>query len=265
MHISRHSWFRRAALLAAALLLLNGCRSARPAIERELPSNFPSHSAGEILLNLRTAYPDTLHSFRGKASLAVRTPEQSGSFSADLHDRIGDSLYVSISPGLGIEAARALVTPDSFFFYDRIKNRLIYGSLDEAEGFLPQPFATEDLFQNLLGLVAPPIDVSFHVEADEAYYYLTDTSGTLTYAIDPAFWRVVRRTEYHEDGTLLEERIFSDFDTIDGIILPRRVRFSRPVEETRASIYYRSLTLNPNDLSFEFRVRDSAERIHASR
>ncbi len=262
---SRLSWSYRTVLVAAALFVLYGCGASRPALERELPSNFPFHSAEQILLNLRSAYPDTLHSFRGKASLAVRTPEQRGTFSADVHERIADSLYVSFSPGLGIEAARALVTADSFYFYDRIKNRLVYGALGDAAGILPQPFATNDLFRNLLGLITPPDDLTFHVKADDSFYHLTDTSGLLTYSIDPAFWRVVRLTEHLEDGTLVEVRSFSEFDTFDGVVLPRRVEFLRPSEETRASIYYRSLDLNPGDLSFELKVRDSAERVHASR
>lgn len=265
MRFLQSTRFRCALVLAVAVLLLNGCRASRPAIERELPSNFPNHSFEDILFNVRMAYPESLHSFRAKVSLALRTPEQSGSFSADVHERMADSLYVSISPGLGIEAARALVTPDSFFFYDRIKNRLTYGSIDAAEGILPQPFASADIFRNLLGLIAPPGDVSFRVAIDDSYYVLTDPAGRLTYVVDPAFWRIVRRVEYDEDGTLLETRSFSEFDTVDGLILPRRVEFSRPEEETRASIYYRSLTLNPQNLSFDFNVRDSAERIHASR
>ena len=255
----------RAAVLTGIVLLFYGCSSSRPALERDLPANFPNHTIEQIQLNIRGANPDSLHSFRAKASLAIRSPDQNGSFSAEIHERVGDSLYVSISPGLGIEAARALVTPDSFFFYDRIKNRLHFGSLDDAEGILPQPFTSDDVFQNLLGLIAPPDDVTFQVDADSSFYRLTDPSGMFTYTIDPAFWRVVQMTERNHDGTLLEVRSFSEFDRFGGVVLPRRIEFRRPEEESRATIYYRSLDLNPEELSFELGVRDSADRIQASR
>lgn len=242
-----------------------GCVSTPPALDRNLPSSFPNHSAEQILLNVRTAYPESLFSYRAKASMAIQTPDESGQFSADMRKNAGDSLYVGISPGLGIEAARALVTPDSFYFYDRLKNRLVYGSRDEASSFLPQPFASEGLFENLLGLIRPSSDVFWQIHADSSYYYLVAPSGLLTYTIDPAFWRVTRFTERLDDGTLVEQRSFSEFDTFDGVVLPRKVEFRRPHEESRASIYYRSLSINPKSMSFDLSVRDSAERVQASR
>ena len=256
----------RPVLVILAALLIHGCASTAPTpLERDLPSNFPNHSVQQILLNVTRAYPDSLLAYRAKASLAIRTPDRSGQFSADMRKSAGDSLYVSISPGLGIEAARALVTPDSFYFYDRLKNRLVYGSMDEAGDILPQPFASKGLFENLLGLISPPADVSWRMRADSGYYHLIAPDGLQTYTVDPAFWRVVRYTGRTEDGTLLEQRSFSEFDTFEGLVLPRRVEFSRPLEESRASIYYRSLALNPGDLSLDLDVRDSAERIQASR
>lgn len=246
-------------------LFLYGCATTAPSLDRELPSNFPNHSVEQILLSVWGAFPESIVAYRAKASLAIQTPDQSGQFTADMRKSAGDSLFVGISPGLGIEAARALVTPDSFYFYDRLKNRLVYGSMDQASSYLPQPFASERLFENLLGLIRPPADVAWRTHADESYYYLISPSGLLTYTVDPAFWRVTRLTERLDDGTLLEQRSFSEFDTFDGIVLPRRVEFRRPQEESRASIYYRSLTLNPDDLSFDLNVRDSAERVQASR
>lgn len=255
----------RTAIIVAAALLLYGCAGTKPPLERDLPSNFPNHSAEQVLLNVQTADPAGLYTYRAKASIAIRTPDQSGQFSAEMQNRIGDSLFVSISPGLGIEAARALVTQDSFYFYDRLKNRLVYGSMDEAGTVLPQPFASKNLSANLLGLISPAADVSWRLRADSSYYYLTQPSGMITYTVDPAFWRVIRYTKRLEDGTLVEQRSFSEFDTYDGIVLPRKVEFRRPLEESRASIYYRSISINPDDLSFDLRVRDSTERVQASR
>lgn len=245
-------------------LFIYGCARTAPSLDRDLPSNFPNHSAEQILLNVREAYPESLFAYRAKASLAIQTPDQSGQFTADMRKNAGDSLYVGISPGLGIEAARALVTPDSFYFFDRIKNRFVYGSMNEAGSYLPQPFASEDLFDNLLGLIRPPADVSWRIHADSSYYYLIAPSGLTTYTVDPAFWRITRLTERQDDGTLLEQRSFSEFDSFDGVVLPRKVEFNRPLEESRASIYYRSLSLNPEGLSFDLGVRDSAQRVQAS-
>ena len=253
----------RVAVIATLLVALYGCRTVRAPLERDIPEEFPFHTASQILFNLgQTEEP--VHAFRARAAISIRSAGEGGQFSAEMHARRNDSLYVSISPGLGIEAARALVTPDSFYFYDRLKNRLVYGQIDEASDILPQPFASENLFQNLLGLTIPSADTQWEVSSDTAYYYLHDPSGTLTYVVDPAFWRVVRYEEHDLGGALVESRNYSEFDEFGGTILPRRLLFERPVDEQRASIYYREVSLNPGRLNFALRVRDTAERVPAS-
>lgn len=252
----------RVLFAAASLALLNGCASPKPAAEREIPEEFPYHTLEQIQLHLREQQ-DLLTSFQAKASISVRTPERSGQFSADMHARKNDSLYLSISPGLGIEAARALVTPDSFYFYDRIKNRLVYGSLGEAAGFLPQPFTSENLFENILGLTAPTADTQWEVSTDSSYYVLTSEEGLRRYVVDPAFWRVVRYDEFSPSGTLVEQRRYTDFGEFGDTVLPRRVEFERPLQDQRASIYYRDIIIEPDHLTFALRTRDSTERVRA--
>lgn len=247
-------------LALASAALFASCSGPRAPLERDLPSAFPHHSAVEIRYQLTEAL-DTLTGFRAKSNLMIRAPENSGSFSAELQERRGDSLYVSISPGLGIEAARALVTPDSFYFYDRLKNRLLYGALSEAEGLLPEPFTSGDIGGNLLGLPVPAPEVDWTVDADEEYYYLSNPAGHVRYVVDPAYWRVIQYEERNGSGQLVERRVFSEFDEFDGVVLPRRLVFERPMDGRTASIYYRSLTLNPRDLHFALKVRDSAARI----
>lgn len=254
--MSRRTFF----LAIAGAALLYGCAGPRAPLERSLPASFPGHSLEQIRFQLLAPH-DTLRAFRARSSLVIRAPENSGSFSAEMHERRADSLYVSISPGLGIEAARALVTPDSFYFYNRLKNRLVYGPISQAGGLLPEPFTSDDLFANLLGLPVPAAEIDWRIDADEAYYYLHDVRERTLYVVDPALWRVVRYEQRDASGELVERRVFSEFDEFDGVVLPRRLVFERPQDDRLASIYYRSLRLNPTNLHFALDVRDSAERI----
>lgn len=252
---------RFSVLLAFLLLAVAGCSSTRPRGDApaELPAAFPHHTPDQIRFNLlRPA--DTLRAFAARASLTLRSPQQSGQFSADLRSRRDDSLYLSISPGLGIEAARALVTPDSFFLYDRIRNNLTFGSLHDAEGILPPPLTGGDLFGSLLGLVAPDAGVAWQITADESHYLLRSPDGLQTFVVDPARWRVVRYERRTPTGEVVEEQVYSDFDRFGDVFLPRRVVFRRPTEETTATVYYRDLTINPDALTFTLRVSASASR-----
>lgn len=243
-------------------VVVAGCSGSRRSTDTrpELPDSFPYQSASQILDYLHPR-PDTLGAFKAKASLALRTPQQKANVTANLHHRREDSLYLSLSPGLGIEAARMLVTPDSFFVYDRLKKQLHYGSLTYAEVFLPTQFTGDDIFRNLLGLALPEPHVDWEVEADSVYYYLRDPDRPRHYVIDPTIWRVVRYEESTRAGDLLELRAYSEFDTIDDFYFARRVILQRPLDDTSISIYYRSMNLNPESLSLALRVSDSADRI----
>ena len=254
---------RPSVLLALGLLWLAGCAGSRPpgAARPEMPDAFPHHSFSEIRAHLLDG-ADDLRTFTARASLTVQSPLQSGRATAKIYARRDDSLYLSLSPGLGIEAARTLVTPDSFFVYDRIEKQLYYGALRDAGDFLPGPVGAMDLFANLLGILAPDPDVHWTVEADTAMYTLRDASGRRTYTIDPAFWRVVHYRELALNGEVIEERRFSEFDRFDGAYLPRRLVFRRPLDDTYASLYYRDLDLSPDFLLLHLRIDGSVERIH---
>ena len=251
-------------LTVLLLLLLAGCSHTRPVprLDTTLPSTFPNHDAAAIAQQIGLS-ADTLQAFRAKASFAVDSPNRSGRFTADIRNRRGDSLYMSISPGLGIEAARVLVTPDSIFFYDRLKKRVTAGSLAEAGDLLAMPVTAADLFHNLLGLLAPSPDVDWQVAADSAYYHLRNPAGTQHYTVDPALWRVIRYEERTPEGELIDERRFSEFDVFHGVYLPRRLTFRRLDQSSTASLFYRDLDLNPSDLSFDLKVSSDAERVQA--
>jgi hypothetical protein len=253
-------WFITFCLLATVWLA--GCAGSRELADRpDLPKAFPNHTLAQIQQNVQTPAADTLTTLKAKTSLTIRTPEQNASLSADLNQRRSDSLYMALSPGLGIEAARVLITPDSFFVYDRINKKLTYGSLAYASSFLPASLTGEDVFLTLLGFNAPEANVDWEVTANSASYLLRDPSGRYQYTIDPTVWRVVRYEERTPGGDILETRTFSDFDLFGGLFLPRRINLERPLDDTRISIYYRDLTLNATDLTFDLRVSDSAERV----
>ncbi|MFQ5570407.1 MAG: DUF4292 domain-containing protein [Rhodothermales bacterium] len=252
-------------VIFSVALFMMGCAGSRLPIDKrpDLPEGFPHHTLEQITQQLDAAGLDTLRAFQAKASLSVRTPEQSGTLTADMQHRRSDSLLMSLSPGLGIVAARILVTPDSFFVHDRIKKELTYGSLTYAAGFLPIPLSGDDLFRSFVGLLQLDSNNAWELDADTSYYHVRDPMGRRLYTIDPTVWRVVRYEERTGTGELLERRVYSEYDTFDTVFLPRRIILQRPLDDTHVTIYYRSLTLNPSALSFAWQVGPSVKRVLA--
>lgn len=251
-------------LLAGAFLalvvLVAGCSGSDATRSAGSSADFPNHSARQIHQQIALA-TDTLSSYTANARLIVDAPEHSGQFSAVVRQRRSDSLYMSLSPGFGVEAARMLVTPDSFFVYDRLNQQLSYGSVEAAQQYVPLPVSGEEVFENMLGILAPNPADAWQVEADADHYYLSNASGQHRYTIDPDRWRVIRYEQHNSDGELVESREFSEFDTIEGVTIPRRLTLRRPLDGASASLYYQDLRLNPGALSFELGVGSNVQRV----
>ena len=245
--------------MLALILGLLGCGSSESArAPGALPSAFPSHSAAEIRDRIQTP-TDTLRRFSGRARVRVRAPEQNRSFNADIRQERADSLFMRFSL-FGFEGGRMLLTPDSVFFYDSRKQTLRVGPVAQAQRLLPAPVASDDVFENLLGLIAPGAQTQWTVTADSAQYRLSNPSGTETWTVDPRRWRVIQYTRSAPDGTVLEVRRFSEFRSVQGVILPRVVTFRRPSDDLLARIAYKELRLNPSGLSYGLGVSSSVPR-----
>ncbi len=146
--------------------------------------------------------------------------------------------------------------------HDRINKELSIGTIGDMQRLLPLPTDAEILYNSMLGLWAPESTENWELTADKGYYVLKEPGHRQIIFIDPIYWRVVRYIQNNPDGSLLEERTFSEFEDFDGMYLPRRLTFRRPGDDTSASLYHRKLTLNPSALTFDFQVSNSVRRSH---
>jgi len=249
-----------------ALLLVAGCGTTGPAgdIRTEMPDAFPNHTSAQIQEQLPSV-ADSLTSIRIRSGMTLRSPEQSGSFSAEVRYRRADSLFMTISPGFGIEAARMLVTADSFYLYNRIERSLTLGTLREADRVMPLPMDSAEVLPNLLGFLRPDPGITWEPTPSGDLYRLTSPDGRERYFVDPTLWRVVRYELRDSDGAIVEDRTFSEFDRVGGVVIPRRVVFRRPQHESSATLTIRDLNVNRTDLSFALNVSDSVRRVPLGR
>ena len=252
----------RASILASLLVVcfgIMGCSGpSTTTAPGTMPKDFPDHSADQIRQLIR-APVDTIKTFRGKARVSVRTPNQDRSFNANIRQRRADSLFMRFSL-FGMEGGRMLLTPDSVFFYDSRNRSLRVGPLADAQELLPVPVGNGMVFENMLGLLAPSTEANWTVEADSSLYYLSTASGNREWTIDPSRWRVVRYKEKRRDGTVIENRHFSNFQMVDGVIIPHRVVFRRPPDNLMARIEYESIQLNPSNLTFDLKLPSKVPR-----
>lgn len=123
-----------------ALILLSGmvsCRSRKPVVESVMGEIKPlqDRSVQELLDRLDSAAfkSDWINA---KASVSTVQDGSETTFNITLRGRRDSLIWISISPLLGIEVARVMVTPDSIKFLDRLQGRYQAGSFESINRLL---------------------------------------------------------------------------------------------------------------------------------
>src|SRR5690606_21447957 len=138
-------------VLLACSLLLAGCRAAKPVAEtpvRELPPR-PAHELHELLL---AGHAPDIRSYSAKADISLRTATESRSFKAHVRAVRDSAVWLSITPALGIEVARALVTRDSVKLLDKLHDSYWLGDTAQAQARFGMQPGLKLLQEALLGL-----------------------------------------------------------------------------------------------------------------
>lgn len=240
------------------VLLLSGCAGSGSTTAPGLPDAFPNHSSDQIRTQIVGA-SDTVRSYSAKARVNVQTPQQNQSFNAVVRHRRADSLFMRFSL-FGIEGGRLLLTQDSVFFYDTRNTVLRVGPVEAVQQLFPAPVSSEQFFDNMMGVIAPAARSNWSIQSDSTLYYLSDPADRQRYTVDPMRWRVVRYEKRSDTGTVLQKRLFSNFRSVDGLVLPGRLMFQHPPDDLRAVVTYKEMDLNPSDLSFRLNVPEQVPR-----
>ena len=252
-------------LPAVLAVLVAGCAPTGPLV-RDAPeaeaAGYPDHSVETILAQVAASVAPVV-SVAADGDLRVTQPDgsdQGASFS--LRTRLSDSTTVVVRGPLGIGVARALVTPDSVFVANQLQDEFLLGPLSAADRFVPGASEDARVIRAALGLLVPEAGVAWSRTATDGRYQLSGRlpgGGSRAYTVDPAIWRVVRVVEFGADGRQAGVQEASAFDTVDGVVLPRRVRLEGA--GTTVELEHRRLLVNPPDLRLRFERPDGYEVI----
>ena len=246
---------RAPAFLALCLLTLSACSGGLRIDDEpdaELPDAYPYHSAEQIRTEiLASTAPVRFYSADGRIEIVTPDMDQGATYS--IRSRLADSTTMVVRGPFGIEGGRGLVTPDSFVAYDKFGGKLYLGEVTVAESYVPGTGSSELLSRALSGLLAPEA-ADWEVTPDSGRYLLVhrrpDASRRIL-VVDPGLWRVVRAQEVDATNDVVADQQFSAFDTIDGVVMPRRVVLLAPRDGIQLTLEHRRLAANPA----EFRLR----------
>lgn len=134
------------------VLFLSACRSHRPVVGAMAERDLPPRSAPELLAALQARDRRPPRYFSAKADVTLQAPAGKKSFKAHVRVVRDSAAWFSITPALGIEVARALITRDSLMLLDKIHDQYWAGDTAQAKARFGMQPSLQLLQDALLGL-----------------------------------------------------------------------------------------------------------------
>ncbi len=143
--------FVKISLMVAVCLVwsvaLTGCKSKKKALEKPAPEALP---VSELMGKVHTAsfQPEW---FSGKAGVTFTQKKSSNSFTANIRIQKDKVIWASITPGLGIEVARVILTPDSIKLVNRFDKTYVQRNFAYLSNLLQAPLEFQHVQALLMG------------------------------------------------------------------------------------------------------------------
>lgn len=241
-------------------VLFCGCRTGKMATT---PSGLPRITTATLLDSVNTNSYTFL-----SAKLNVNHSNEKGTqtFGARLRIKKDSVIWVSITPALGIEVVRVVITPDSIKMINRLDQKYFVESFDKTNEILQLQINYQVLQSVLTGEFVPlyeepvyslmPLVDLYTLVADTNKLRATDALLKLEQRteFDPSIWRVTRtilRNPPRNEQILAE---YTDFQQLESKVFPTTMRFRTQGKENIAVDLNWSKIEEKSTLRFPFNV-----------
>ncbi len=250
-----------------ALILFDGCRPAREVT----PVPDPMVMTPQKLLMAVHAEQASFDFFSTRFSGVATLDDRNYNVSGNIRIQKDSAIFVSVAPFLGIEVARAMITPDTVKFINRLENTYFVGDM----GFINRMLNTDlDFFMLQSLLVGSDFEHftsdNFQLRQDRGMLLLhapdRKRAGHSTQAYQHNLWldqnsfRIQQALLFQPEEKRLIRTNYKNFVTVEGQKFPSEVslEFSDPGSRAELSMSYsRTSVNNPRQMTFSIPSRYS--------
>ncbi len=169
-------------------------------------------------------------------------------------------IWLSVTPGLGLELARVLINKDYVFVLDKLNKKYYEYEFEELSDLYGFDFNYELIQSVILGTLAEPYDnqrisksdAFFAFDVHKGHYHFSNFIGTRSQKLE--------RVEVADDSTKNTISVnYGDFIMVDQEIFPNKISAvidyeSEKKPNTEINILYNRLSIEQIPLSFPFSV-----------
>ena len=247
----------------ALIFLIEGCVPSKPIEEEELLSS-------ERLINKLEANRRKIKNFEGIGVFEIESEQFNNSANFQIIMQKPDSIYFTVLGPFGIELAQALVTKDSYIFYDALQNTAYTGSANDD--ILKNIFKVNLTFSDLLDAFIGSVNLTSNLYKQPSNYsvegeqyvltYVNDESQlTSTYNVDIRQLGITDYSLKSKDETINLEGKYSKFELIENVAIPFNIEILNKVQNQKVSIRYKNIDANAKGLRIKFELPGDAEII----
>lgn len=235
------------------LVLLSGC-------SKKLSDVF-DRNAGRLMVR-----DVTFDQLSARAKIDFESAKNNLSGTANIRIRKDSIIWISLSPGLGIEAARVLITQDSIFVLDKVHKEYQKIGLNELSEKFDFDINYQLVQSVILGNLIHPYDREKVVKAAFGYtynqqhgnFFFENIIGTKTMKLEK-----LQVTDTVSENTFSVN--YSKFQLVEEQILPfeitAKLSYSKASKDpTEIDIEYRQANIEKKPLRFPFNIPQKYER-----
>jgi hypothetical protein len=226
-------------ILLFGVLILSACTGSRKAVREPIREQGP-----EYLVNKLKDHELKFNQFSAKFNAVYTVDKKKTSVSGNLRIEHDSIIWISITPALGLEAVRFMLTPDSIKYINRLNNTYLLQNFSYINQLLNKTLDYDMAQAFLTGNDFSLYDSNtFRASVDNQLYKLSTTDRR-------KLRRYVRRSE--DDISIPIQSIWLDPESfkISKVLLKEAERDSRKFQATYSEFVTAEEKLIPSELDF---------------
>ena len=241
-------------LLLASGLLLVSCK-------RQFIAVTPTDTEDKIVELFDFDY------FVSKAKLRYQEGSKSVNGTANIRIRKDSLIWCSISPNVGVEVTRALISPDTILIINRVDKEYYVFNYAEISRYFDFPVDYNLIESVLLGNLMLPIDGSTRIARNDKQLLLKQEEGHLDFqtSVNSEIRKVenVLITEQPRDKTM--NIGYTDFKSVGHLLFPHTMQMSltsksdRGTKVTSLNLAFNKAEMSDKPLKFPFTLPEKYE------
>lgn len=253
-------------LLAALIIVAAGCKARKPAVAINTPKVTEKAAANPLLAKLEAirANQTDFNTFSGKAKAKLSINGNNNDVTLNIRIQKNQRIWVSITAILGVEVARALITPDSIQVINRLQGVYLKKPFSYIYNYAGRQVNYKTVESLLIGNAIPELVNDENAKLQTA----ADGSTTLSGNLQSMLYNLMLSSGYRVTQTSLNNQAAgqslqvtnSEFVQAGGKVVPSQINIRSAVRNNniQADLHYSRTEFNqPQDYPFSIPSRFS--------